>query len=364
MDVLNFGRALYYPHIFPQSRLWLRTAALYHDGIGRIVPQGFVASAYDRHSGPRLLEDFEALQESGFIEDEHPNHVLQEVGQHFLDFIAPNLENTKRKSRLVSKLNSGTWKPYNMFREKIAPGLFELLESEGLARNVSDYEVEFDGSVGGLYMLFLARHMAKQRPIVSDDPTYEALTHAPFQAASPADPTSDAGFLLATAVFRSAVPLDIESIDIRELIKFRGDFAGERVAFYDCISKLGSDIAKIQDQKQLSQAIAHHAAAIRNRISLLQKKLSLLKLTCGKGVFSFSMPGWVPATAWGLGVTNPAVLIGTGALVLAGVIVGSQLEQRIAKGDAPFAYIHSVRDKLTPRDYANRLIQLNLTGWN
>jgi hypothetical protein len=62
MDTLFFGRALYYPHIFPQSRQWLRTAALYHDGISRIVPRGFLTNAYDRHSGIELLRDFEELQ--------------------------------------------------------------------------------------------------------------------------------------------------------------------------------------------------------------------------------------------------------------------------------------------------------------
>ena len=223
METVHFGRALYYPHIFPQSRQWLRTAALYHDGIGRIVPERFVPSAYDRHSGPELLRDFEALQDAGFIEDKYPNEVLPEVSDQFIEFLAPLLQGQKRKERLREKLGSRDWKPYNMFREKIEPGLIDLLETEGLIRPVNDYEVEFDASIGGLYMLFLARQMAKHQPIVSDDPTYEALTHVPIQQSTTGAPV-DRGLLLANAIFTSAVPTDIESVDIHDLIKFRQDF--------------------------------------------------------------------------------------------------------------------------------------------
>jgi len=104
-----------------------------------------------------------------------------------------------------------------MFRDKIAHGLIELLEPKGLVRPVNDYEVEFDASIGGLYMLFLARRMAKHQPIVSDDPIYEALTNMATQPDT-IDVAADRGFLLANAIFTSAVPIDIESVDIRDLI--------------------------------------------------------------------------------------------------------------------------------------------------
>ena len=116
MDTVHFGRALYYPHIFPQTRLWLRTAALYHDQISRIVPRGFIPSAYDRHSGPELLNDFEALQAAGFIEDKYPDNVRRDVGEQFINFIAPLIQGPKTKAALVAKLGSRDWKPYNMYR--------------------------------------------------------------------------------------------------------------------------------------------------------------------------------------------------------------------------------------------------------
>ncbi len=133
-----------------------------------------------------------------------------------------------------------------MYREKISPGLIDLLEPEELVRPVNDYEVEFDASIGGLYMLFLARQMAKHQPIVSDDPMYEALAHVAIQQEPTGSPV-DRGLLLANAIFASAVPIDTESVDIRDLIQFREDFGGERIAFYDWIANFSADLAKITD---------------------------------------------------------------------------------------------------------------------
>lgn len=360
MDTVHFGQALYYPHIFPQSRRWLRTSALYHDGIGRIVPAGFVPSAYDRHGGPELLRDFEALQAAGFIEDKYPNDVLDQVSEQFIEFLAPLVQGQERKERLRRKLGSRDWKPYNMFREKISPELVALLEAEGLVRPVNDYEVEFDASVGGLYMLFLARQMAKHQPIVSDDPMYEALTHVVFQQ-EPTGASVDRGLLLANAIFASAVPIDIESIDIRDLIKFREDFGDDRIAFYDWIASFSANLAKITDQKQLEQAVEHHTLAIQTKMSSLKTKLKLLKLKCSTGVFTFSIPSML-TSSWGLATDNSALLIGGGTFVLAGIVANTVLEYRAIKGDAPLSYVHSMSKHLRPKEYAGKMIELKLSG--
>lgn len=360
METVHFGRALYYPHIFPQSRLWLRTAALYHDQISRIVPAGFVPSEYDRHGGPELLNDFEALQNAGFIEDKHPDGVRQDVGEQFINFIAPLLQGPKTKAALTAKLGSQDWKPYNMYREKIDPGLLDLLEPEGLVRNLNNYEVEFDASIGGLYMLFLARQMASHYPIVSDDPMYEVLTHVPLQDLSGAAPV-DHGLLLATAVFTSAVPIDIVSVDIKELIRFREEFKDERKAFYDWIATFRSDLGKLSDPKQLEEAVAHHKAAVERRMDALKKKFGVLNLKTGTGIFSFSMPGLV-TTIYATAKENPAVMFGGGALVLAGIAANALLERWLVKADAPVSYVHSMRKQLKPKEYAGKLIQLQLSG--
>lgn len=358
METVHFGRALYYPHIFPQSRLWLRTAALYHDKISRIVPAEFVPSKYDRHGGPELLNDFEALQEAGFIEDRHPDGARQNVGEQFINFIAPLLQGPKTKAALTAKLGSRDWKPYNMYREKIDPGLLDVLEREGLVRNLNKYEVEFDASIGGLYMLFLARQMARHYPIVSDDPMYEVLTHTPLQDASGAAPV-DHGLLLATAVFTSAVPIDIESVDIKDLITFREEFEDERKAFYDWIATFRSELGKLSDPKQLEEAVAHHRAGVERRMEVLKKKFGVLNLKTGTGIFSFSMPG-VFTLFCGTAKDNPTLMFGGGALVLAGIAANAWLERWHVKADAPISYVHSMSKQLKPKEYAGNLIQLQI----
>jgi hypothetical protein len=360
METVHFGRALYYPHIFPQSRLWLRTAALYHDQISRIVPAGFVSSAYDRHGSPELLNDFEALQEAGFIDDKHPDGFRQDVGEQFINFIAPLLQGSKTKATLKRKLGSQDWKPYNMYRAKIDPGLVDLLEPEGLVRNLNDHEVEFDASIGGLYMLFLARQMASHYPIVSDDPMYEVLTHVPLQDEFGSAPV-DRGLLLATAVFTSVVPIDIVSVGIKDLIKFREDFEGERKAFYDWIATFRSDLGKMIDPKQLEEAVAHHKSTVERRVEVLKKKFGLLNLKTGTGIFSFSIPGLV-TTIYANAKESPAVMLGSGALVLAGTAINAMWERWLIKADAPVSYVHSMRKQLKPKDYAGELIQLHLSG--
>jgi hypothetical protein len=36
----NYGRALYYPYIEIRDDRWIKLAALYYDGLSRIVPHG------------------------------------------------------------------------------------------------------------------------------------------------------------------------------------------------------------------------------------------------------------------------------------------------------------------------------------
>jgi hypothetical protein len=289
MDTQFFGRALYYPHIFPQSRRWLRTAALYHDGISRIVPHGFLTDSYDRHNGIELLRDFEELQAANFIEDQHPDPFLESVGESFLDFLTPLLDGVDHKTKLQTKLGSRHWKPYNMYRDKISQDLLSLLEEQALVNAVNDYEVEFDASIGGLYMLFLASQMAQQQPIISDDPVYELLATWNLPSA-PEVASIDRGFVLASAIFTSAVPIDIESVNIRDLILFREDHRAERIEFYEWMAHYSADLAKIKNRVQLQQAVDHYGEVIGSKMSTFSTKLKALGVKCATGIFSFSIP--------------------------------------------------------------------------
>jgi hypothetical protein len=79
--------------------------------------------------------------------------------------------------------------------------------------------------------------------------------------------------------------------------------------------------------------IEHHRANVERRMETLEKKFSLLNLKTGTGIFTFSVPGLVTAASAALN-HNPAVMIGGGALVLAGIAANAALERWLAKADA------------------------------
>jgi hypothetical protein len=162
-------------------------------------------------------------------------------------------------------------------------------------------------------------------------------------------------------VFTSAVPVDIESVDITELVRFREDFEDERKAFYNWIATFRSDLRKLSDPKQLEEAVAHHKAAVERGMDALKKKFGLLNLKTGTGIFSFSMPGLI-TTVYAAAKENPAVMFGGGALVLAGIVANALLDRWLINADVPVSYVHSMRKQLKPKTYAGKLIELKLLG--
>jgi hypothetical protein len=134
------------------------------------------------------------------------------------------------------------------------------------------------------------------------------------------------------------------------------------VSFYDGISKLTTDLVAINDANLRRQAIQHHSSAIEQKVSSLDKKLRLLKLTSGRSIFSVSIPASVTGAAWGLGLTNPFALVAVGSLVVTSMLISSRFEQQLAKADSTVAFIHSLRKSLAPKAYAKEFIELNLAG--
>ncbi|MGJ5816314.1 hypothetical protein [Paludibaculum fermentans] len=350
MPIIHYGRALYYPHIFPKDRVWLRTAALYHDGISRIVPKSFVASKHKRYDSIKLLQDFEALQDSGFIEDEAPTFPADDSHESFRRFL-----DLVRQRRVVQP---GPQRTYSMFIDKMDRALFDELREVGLAIE-RDAEIEMPEDVGLLYMTFLAKHMAGHRPILTDNPAFQTADYVPLPPEG-GGPHSDVGFVLATAVMRTALPVDIQSIPISDLIQFREDHTPERAAFYDAISNLARDLQVLRPGHELEKAIEHHNSVLQLKIKALESKLRLLNITCISGVLSMSLPSyWV--SDWGLHLANPAFLVGGGALIASFMALRCYLERVLTTAENPAAYVHYMQSQLTPAKYTEQFLQLHLS---
>jgi hypothetical protein len=129
---VQYGHALYYPHIYPRSRAWLRTAALYHDQITRIASNTF--DTLDRRYGSKAtMEDFDQLHQAGFIGQEPPEPALEDVAKEFRAFITTNWKH-KNRHKLIHRALPG--KPYTMYAGKIADDLLNELVAQGLAKRV------------------------------------------------------------------------------------------------------------------------------------------------------------------------------------------------------------------------------------
>lgn len=355
--VVDFGHALYYPHIEFNNRKWLRTSSLYHDVIGRIVPSSF-SPAWDGSVEAQLLrDDVWRLEGEGFLTSEYPGPFTATVANAFYELALANAE-PERRAKLLPVLPNAD-EPFTLYKEKVDPTLLELMKVMHLARELDDHQVEADPIAGAIYMRTLAEHMAGQRPLITDDPVFEAMAYSPRTDES--ELRRDNGFLLANAVFRTVIPLDVEKVPLEDLVSFRRDHRDLRLGFQSEIKKMAADLAKLNRKDQIQQALDHYTDAVDASVNKLEAKLRLLKIGAGTACFSVSLPGWVTA-GWGLGLTNPLVLVGTIGAVLAVTVTKSVLERQLTTGDSGFGYVHYLRRDLTPRQYAEGIVQLNLSA--
>ena len=141
--VVEYGEALYYPHVRFRSREWLRTSVLYHNKIWRIVPPGL--SDHDLEQGyglpdHRILEEMRILRNEHIIQNELVSPVVAKVGADFTEFVKANLTDPTRRKKLIPELSADQQhKYYRIHPGKLDRGLRDLLHElhiEGDARGL------------------------------------------------------------------------------------------------------------------------------------------------------------------------------------------------------------------------------------
>jgi hypothetical protein len=224
--------ALYYPHIHFRSQAWVRATLLYYDSLSRIVPARLDAdeSSFYRAFMPNprpLLKDVDALKSNGFLIEESPEPYVSEIANEFYDFAMENLVEPTRRAKLVPALYRRK-AFYTIHPRKIDGTLRQILLDLKLAHvkqgdKYSDIKIE--PVTGGLYMLFLANRMAGRRSLVSDSSIYQSLMYQPMGGAAEVGKGKSAEFRLATAVLRTVVPVELESVPIDKLLRVHSDHA-------------------------------------------------------------------------------------------------------------------------------------------
>jgi hypothetical protein len=149
----GYGFALYYPYIHLQDENWLKVAALYYDGLRRIVPEDF--RTQDSKTVKLLNDEFQ------FIKDLHPREEPRDIAEGFLRFAHEELHDADKRRNLSSKIGK-LLPPESGFRihgSKIADQLRAELPNIGLAKKSDSREpwFDFEPVTGALYMTCLAK---------------------------------------------------------------------------------------------------------------------------------------------------------------------------------------------------------------
>jgi hypothetical protein len=371
--VIEYGQALYYPHVRFRSRQWLRTSVLYHDKIWRIVPPGLDDFELEQGYGlldKKIIGEIRVLRKEGIIENEVVSPVVAKVGADFTEFVKANLTDVERRKELIPELSADQkYQWYRIHPGKLDPTLRKLLHDLHLAREVprdQHGDWDLDVTTGGMYMYFIAQALAKNRPIISDSPKFQALAYAPPSLGlnKRGGPDIDKGFMLAVASFETVHPLGIEHIPIGKLIKFRNDHQEERTRFHLEIAKLAKDLGSIDHADQVADALQPHVKIVKENTNILKRRIKGLGLDCVRNIFTFSVPGWLVANAatHGILASDPYLLAGSGSVSVGLALAKYRLDRTNLRGESPWSYLLSLRSDITPRRATKDLLTLSLSG--
>jgi len=210
--------------------------------------------------------------------------------------------------------------------------------------------------------LFLANRMAGRRNLVSDSSIYQSLMYQPIGTeAAEGSKRKSAEFRLATAVLRTAVPVDLESVPIDKLLRLNSDLKEQRTRFQDKINGLAKQMESAKDDAELQESIEVHQRKIEDEIEELETRLRAANFAIGFGLLAFSVPNWVTA-GWGLGITSLTPLSAAiGAVAVSGGVIKSVFDRQIARKTHPLNYLLTLKKRLRARTMAKNIVDLKLT---
>jgi hypothetical protein len=350
-ESIVYGRALYYPYINFRSLKWLKTAALYYDGLDRIVPEDFAPGDPDTVK--------ELIDKENFIRNVNPSHeveMVDVVAKDFLNFAQTVLADEQKRTKLIKKIGvtippaSGGFKIHSL---KMADELREQLPKMGLAhrseaKGDEDW-FEFEPVTGALYMTCLSNHLAslKHLPVVTDDPLFLPLIRGVQLDQYKGSP--DLGETLASLVIESVVPENINSIPIKKVIEFRRIHKAERHEFYHAVEKLVSDLKEVNDTTALKDMLADRKTTIENAVRNLKNSYAALNIATSTTMLGLSVPSAV--RSFGPVITSLGVVA-----VALGKLVSARFDYSKSKNGSPYAYVLSLK-KLKSETLAGQIFK-------
>jgi hypothetical protein len=351
----NYGHALYYPYIHIKDERWIKMAALYYEGLSRIVPAGLQPA--DSNIVRALNDEF------GFISNLNPAPDADTTEDEFLSFVVKYLQDDKLRVYLNTQLKKLVKeKPeIEIHDSKLSHILKIRLHELGLARHPDVYRGErskyyrFEPVAGAMYMTCLANRMASDRalPLVSDHPEYQRIIRGVQDGTSLYEENPDKGYLVASAVIESAIPDNLDSITVKQIIKFRKGHADERHRFYNAVDALAGSIPTIKDPDSFQACLNSHVKTIQQAVEDLRFSLVKLGIACTTGFLGLSVPAW--ATTMGQSMPHFGVQVATGGILTmaCGLMTKEGINYYEAKRKSPYSYIYSIKKQLRQGFFEN-----------
>ena len=377
---------LYYPFIHFRDEDWLKSAILFWDSIGRIVPAEYQL---------RDPDSIQLLRDKGIVQNFNPEPDAYHVADIFAETINRHAEELRPKygiSRQASWPNDEVTVRHSEGRnprlsylhdEKISDGLREALQDSGLAtgHGEDDVWIGMHRDLLNVYMSALAdatarSHGANPLPstpreqVAAAGLTAERLASILLDRpglATPIRSREEIEGLMASVAFQSISPIDLSEVPMELLIQIRTDWEDERHAFQLHLREMTAQFGELRDVQDSQELITYLTSEYQRRlapsIALLETRLLDANVNVVKGLVNVqvALPPAVSATLDMVG-SNP---------LAAGLATAAAIGYRIYRvwrrrsddrhevfQNTPESYLYHVRSELAPTGFAHSVAQV------
>lgn len=342
------GQVLYYPYTHFRSSAWLKTAALYYEGITRIIPEQF---------SPRDSTDVNVLTEAGFLHQVDPRSGAEAIASDFINYLNHYLRDNAQRDRLFPEL-AASGASFRIQPGKMAAAVREALldihPESWLPENGDDFDL--DPVTGGIYMAFLAKRMATELsvPVVTHEPVFQRLIYKPLELSeSTKDDVAEPTFALASLVIEAALPVYPDSIPVDSIVRFRTKHRDARNEFFDSINAMGAEIDLSEGPKALNDFLTKKQAQIDKKVRDLRTAMADVGIGTIQNFIYCSVPSWLVGK-WGLGMDTGHLVLGTAAVSAAFSLYRGYRELEKLRRENPWAYVLSLEKLNSPHQLLNR----------
>lgn len=355
---------LYHPHIHFQDEGWLKLAALYWDGIFRIVPSAIV---------PEDDDQVKKLIGAGVINSRHPGMGASSISEPFRTLISTRGDELSHKFGVQP---STSWTALDhIHAEKMDEQLVQDLINSGLARGEGDW-LGMQPQLANVYMTALAEVMAPMigaRPIAEKSIehiavsglTMERLSEALLGRAEMAVSNNGVEVAMASLAISYVIPENPASIPAEEIIRFRDTYIEERAQFQAEVNKVVEGLSYLKDIKNPRDIEMHLQNEYKKKIG---PKLERLKRAMEQAAWdtvdsttaaSFAVPQGLAAAFHALGFVLTGGVTTALGVALSGWTIWRKHKKATADVLKPSAetFLYRIERSLRPEAVARQVLQ-------